>query len=121
MPNARAVSGFSSTSTFVKVTLSPISSSNWSITGPCIRHGPHQVAQKSTKTTPFLVSSTKFLSVNDFTIRIILSLFYKPSIATPLKVTNYSAHGLLKGHNGRSISTRIHRRKFKTCNRTVAT
>ena len=50
------------------VTLSPISSANCSMIGACIRHGPHHVAQKSTKTTPLFVSVSKFSSVNTLTI-----------------------------------------------------
>src|SRR5678815_2231921 len=44
--------------------------------GAMRRHGAHQVAQKSTSTTPLFTSSPKFASVNVFTLSDAMSLFY---------------------------------------------
>ena len=50
IPKARAVFGFSSTSILtIFKTSSESSSDNLSKIGPCIRHGPHQVAQEIAK------------------------------------------------------------------------
>src|SRR6478672_2307830 len=40
------------------------------------RHGAHQVAQKSTRTTPVFTSSPKFASVNVLTFSDAMCLFY---------------------------------------------
>ncbi|CIW12387.1 Uncharacterised protein [Streptococcus pneumoniae] len=75
IPKARAVFGFSSTSILtIFKTSSESSSDNLSKIGPCIRHGPHQVAQKSTKTKPSFVSCSNVASVIAFAIVFLLFL-----------------------------------------------
>src|SRR3989344_3262237 len=60
--NFSDMAGFASTSTLPN--FSPfISSESWSTMGESILHGPHQAAQKSTKSTPAFASLSKFSSV----------------------------------------------------------
>src|SRR5262249_7865050 len=59
--------GFSSTFIFATVARPSYSVAMASTAGARRRHGPHHSAQKSTSVTPFLISSSKLLSVNVFT------------------------------------------------------
>src|SRR5262245_45229380 len=59
--------GFSSTFIFATVARPSYSAAIASTAGARRRHGPHHSAQKSTSVTPFLISSSKLLSVNVFT------------------------------------------------------
>src|SRR5262245_38925778 len=59
--------GFSSTFIFATVARPSYSVAMASTAGARRRHGPHHSAQKSTSVTPFLISSSKLLSVNIFT------------------------------------------------------
>src|SRR5262245_37109642 len=58
--------GFSSTFIFATVARPSYSDARASTAGARRRHGPHHSAQKSTSVTPFLISSSKLLSVNVF-------------------------------------------------------
>src|ERR1700693_2639059 len=51
-----AVRWFASTSTLVTLTLPSYSPASWSMIGATMWHGPHQVAQKSTTTSPLCCS-----------------------------------------------------------------
>src|SRR5688572_21860471 len=64
-PKRPAVIGLASTSSFTTRILSPCSLATSSRTGPTIRHGPHHVAQKSTRTgvSDFRTSCSKLWSV----------------------------------------------------------
>src|SRR5688572_5020207 len=64
-PKRPAVIGLASTSSFTTRILSPCSFATSSRTGPTIRHGPHHVAQKSTRTgvSDFRTSCSKLWSV----------------------------------------------------------
>src|SRR4029453_17599639 len=59
--------GFSSTFSLATVARPSNSDASASTVGARRRQGPHHSAQKSTSTTPLLVSSSKLLSVNVFT------------------------------------------------------
>src|SRR6187455_1620353 len=59
--------GFSSTFSLATVARPSNSDASASTVGDRRRQGPHHSAQKSTSTTPLLVSSSKLLSVNVFT------------------------------------------------------
>src|SRR5690242_4024560 len=59
--------GFSSTFIFATVARPSYSAAIASTAGARRRQGPHHSAQKSTSVTPFLISSSKLLSVNVFT------------------------------------------------------
>src|SRR6266699_935591 len=61
-PYFSAVSPFASTSNLPTVTLPSFSCAICSTMGAIILHGPHHVAQKSTNTTPWVLS-TSFLKV----------------------------------------------------------
>ena len=71
MPNFSASSGFSSTFTLPTL-ISGCSAAKASKMGVCMRQGPHQVAQKSTRTVPFAskTSATKLPVVNSIAILI---------------------------------------------------
>src|SRR5688500_3002246 len=60
------------------------------------RHGAHQVAQKSTRTTPFLTSSPKFASVNVLTFSDAMSPLY-------LYPLDAAATGTLRGVSEPSV------------------
>src|SRR5436190_4582769 len=53
MSNRCAILGAASTSNFATLALPSTSPATFSTIGACILQGPHQVAQKSTSTTPF--------------------------------------------------------------------
>src|SRR3954451_10249823 len=57
-PKRRARPGSASTSTLAIFSLPSYSSASWSSTGATMRHGPHQAAQKSTRTGTSLCSTS---------------------------------------------------------------
>src|SRR5689334_24936516 len=65
IPSCIGTDGFSSMSIFMTLTLSPSSPWICSTIGAIMRHGPHQVAQKSTSTglSAFRTADSKSLSV----------------------------------------------------------
>src|SRR5215217_1016393 len=83
MPKRLAISPASSVFSLATLALPSYSFAISSTTGPTMRHGPHQGAQKSTSTVPvwFRTSCSKFSLVNSTTA----SLAIRPSFSIFLK------------------------------------
>ena len=79
MPNLAAVTGFSSTLTLQILTRPLYSSASSSMIGPTARQGPHQGAQKSTRTGIFDFSTAELNVASVICSAIIISLFLFPT------------------------------------------
>src|SRR5690606_1666067 len=73
MPYSAAVCRFSSVSTLTILILPSYSSDSSSRMGATMRHGPHQVAQKSTK-TGMSESRTSALKVSSVTLMVLIRI-----------------------------------------------